>query len=59
VLWELDHAVTDLEQNMHELKRPKHLRINAALRSLLSEVGTTVNRLLADQCVRTPCAAGS
>jgi non-ribosomal peptide synthetase component F len=59
VLWELDHAITDLEQTIPELKRPKHLRMNRALRSLLSEVRTTVNRLLADQCVRTPCAAGS
>jgi non-ribosomal peptide synthetase component F len=59
VLWELDHAITDLEQNIPEGKRPKRLRINQALRSLLSQVRTTVNRLLADQCARTPCGAGS
>ena len=59
VLWELDHAITDLEQNKPAVKRPKHLRINQALRSLLSQVRTTVNRLLADQCARTPCGAGS
>jgi hypothetical protein len=59
VLWELDQAITDLEQNMPEVKRPKQLRINAALRSLLSEVRTIVNRLLANQCTRTPCAGGS
>ena len=53
VLWELDQAITDLEQNTPEVKRPKQLRINAALRSLLSEVQTTVNRLLANQCTRT------
>ena len=59
VLWELDQAITDLEQNMPEVKRPKLLRINGALRSLLSEVRMTVNRLLANQCARTSCAAGS
>jgi hypothetical protein len=58
VLWELDHAVTDLEQNVPEVK-VNYLRINEALRSLLSEVRTTVNRLLADQCARMPCAADS
>jgi predicted GNAT superfamily acetyltransferase len=58
VLWELDQAITDLEQNMPEVKRPKQLRINEALRSLLSEVRMTVTRLLANQCTRTPCAGG-
>jgi hypothetical protein len=58
VLWELDHAITDLEQNGSEVKQRKHLQINEVLRSLLSEVHTTVNRLLADQCARMPCAAG-
>ena len=55
VLWELDHAITDLEQNVPEAKRLKHLRINEVLRSLLSEVHTIVNRLFADQCARMPC----
>jgi hypothetical protein len=58
VLWEFDHAIIDLEQNIPEVRRLNHLRINEALRSLLSEVRTTVNRLLADQCARIPCAAG-
>jgi hypothetical protein len=58
LLWELDHAITDLEQNVPEVKQLKHLQVNALLRSLLSEVHTTVNRLLADQCTRMPCAAG-
>ncbi len=58
VLWELDHAITDLEQNVPEVKQRNYLRINEVLRSLLSEVHTTVNRLLADQCARMPCAAG-
>jgi hypothetical protein len=57
VLWELDHAITDLEQNVPEVKQLQHLRINEVLRSLLSEVHATVNRLLADQCARMPCAA--
>ena len=59
VLWELDHAITDLEQNVPEVQQLNQLRINEVLRSLLSEVHTTVNRLLADQCARMPCAAGS
>lgn len=59
VLWELDRATTDLKQNIPEVEQPSRLRINGALSSLLSEVRTTVNRLLADQCARMPCAAGS
>ena len=55
-LWELDHTITDLERNIPEVRQPNELRINEALRSLLSEVRTTVNGLLADQCARTPCA---
>jgi hypothetical protein len=58
VLWELDHADTDLAQNVPEVKRPSDLRINESLRSLLSEVRTTVNGLLDDQCARMPCAGG-
>jgi hypothetical protein len=57
VLWELDHAITDLERNIPEVSRPDQLRTNEALRSLLSEVRMTVNGLLADQCARMPCAA--
>jgi hypothetical protein len=58
VLWELDHAITDLERNIPEVRRPNQLLVSAALRSLLSEVRTTVNGLLADQCARMPCTAG-
>ena len=58
VLWELDHAITDLERNIPEVRRPNQLLVNAALRSLLSEVRTTVNGLLADQCARMSCTAG-
>jgi hypothetical protein len=57
VLWELDYATTDLEQNTPEVRRLRYLPIAEVLRSLLSEVRTTVNRLLADQCARTSCAA--
>lgn len=55
VLWELNHAITDLGQNVPEVKQLRHLQINEVLRSLLSEVHTTVTRLLADQCARMPC----
>lgn len=55
-LWELDHTITNLERKIPEVRRPNELRINDALRSLLSEVRTTVNGLLADQCARTLCA---
>ena len=54
-LWELDHTITDLERNIPELRRPNELRIDEALRSLLSEIRTTVDGLLADQCARTLC----
>jgi hypothetical protein len=55
-LWELDHTITDLERNIPELRRPNELRINEALRSLLSEVRTTVDGLLTEQCAPMPCA---
>ena len=55
VLWELGSAIDDLEQNMPEVRRLNHLWINEALRSLLSEVRTTVNGLWVDQCARMPC----
>jgi hypothetical protein len=55
-LWELDHTITDLERSIPEVRRPNELRINEALRSLLSEVRTTVDGLLADQCALMPCA---
>lgn len=58
VLWELDHSITDLEQSMSEVKRLNYSRVNEVLRSLLSEVRTTVNRLLVDQCARAPCSHG-
>lgn len=58
VHWELGQAIDDLEQNMPELRRPTYMQINEAIRSLLWEVRTTVDRLWADQCARVPCVAG-
>ncbi len=56
VRWQLGDAVNDLQLNIPEVRRLNQLWINEALRSLLSEVGATVDRLRADQCTRTPCA---
>jgi hypothetical protein len=58
VRWELGQAINDLEQTMSEARPPDHLWINEALRSLLSEVRTTVDRLWTDQCAYMPCVAG-
>ena len=52
-------AIDDLEQTMHETRPLNHLWINEALRSLLSQVRTTVDRLWAAQCAYLPCVAGS
>ena len=59
VRWELGHAINDLEQTMPETRPLNHLWINEALRSLLSQVRTTVDRLWAAQCAYMPCVAGS
>jgi hypothetical protein len=58
VRWELGHAIDDLQQNIPQVRRLNQLWINEALRSLLSEVRTTVDRLWVDQCARMPCAVG-
>jgi hypothetical protein len=58
VRWELGHAIDDLQRNIPEVRRLNQLWINEALRSLLADVRTTVDRLWADQCTRMPCAAG-
>jgi len=58
VRWELDDAIDDLQQNIPEVRRLSQLWINEALRSLLSEARTTVDRLWADQCARMDCAIG-
>jgi len=57
VRWELGNALEDLEDTMPEFLPPNHSRINEALRSLLSEIRTTVDRLWADQCADVPCVA--
>jgi hypothetical protein len=46
---ELDHAAADLERNTNAIKRYDHLRLNDALRSLLSSVEATIDRLIIDQ----------
>ena len=58
VRWELGHAINDLEQTMPEVRPLNHMWINEALRSLLSEVRATVDRLWTHQCAYIPCVAG-
>ena len=58
VRWELGHAIDDLEQSVHEVRPLNSLSINEALRSLLAEVRTTVDRLWTDQCSYMQCVAG-
>ena len=55
VRWQLADAVHDLEHNLPEVRRSNQLWINQTLRSLLSEVRASVDRLRADQCARMPC----
>jgi hypothetical protein len=55
LLWELDHADSELERFSAEATRPDQLRANWAVRALLSKVRTTVSRLLADQCAHVSC----
>lgn len=58
VRWQLGDAIDDLQDNIPEVRRLSQLWINEALRSLLSEARTTVDRLWADQCARMHCAIG-
>lgn len=58
VRWELGHAINDLEQTMLEVRPLNQLWMNEALRSLLTEVRATVDRLWTDQCSYVPCVAG-
>ena len=55
---ELDHAVVDLEHNVAAIKRYDHLRLNNALRSLLSSVRATVDRMIIDQRPPAHCDTG-
>jgi len=58
VRWELGYAIDDLEQTMPEVRPLNHLWGNEAVRSLLSEVRATVDRLWIDQCAYVPCVVG-
>jgi hypothetical protein len=58
VLWELDQANAQLQENVAQVKRPAHVRINGAIRLLLSKVRNTASRVWIDQCARVPCASG-
>jgi hypothetical protein len=55
---ELDHAVDDLEHNAVSIRQYEPLRLNGALRSLLSSVRATVDRLMIDQCPPAHCSTG-
>jgi hypothetical protein len=55
---ELDHAVADLEHNAAAIKRYDHRRLSDALRSLLSSVRATVDRLIIDQRPPAHCSTG-
>ena len=59
VRWQLGDAIDDLVQNIPEVRRLSQLWINEALRSLLSEILTAVDRLWADQCARMQCVEAS
>ena len=56
-LWDLDQARMQLERNVPDAGRAEHLRINEAVRSLLSDARTLISRLLADQCIHLQCVA--
>ena len=57
VRWELGHAIDDLEPTVPDGRPLNHVWINEALRSLLSQVRATVDRLWTDQCAYIPCVA--
>jgi len=54
-LWELDQALAYLASSLRSARQPESLRINLAIRSLLSETRTVIGRLLADQCDHLRC----
>lgn len=54
-LWELDQALAYLASSSRSAIQPESLRINLAIRSLLSETRTVIGRLLADQCDYLQC----
>jgi hypothetical protein len=58
VRWELGQAIDDLAQTTPEIKPLDYPWINEAVRSLLTEIRTTVDRLRTDQCAYVPCVVG-
>ena len=54
-LWELDHARASLERSAPAPEQREHYRINAAIRAVLADARTIVERLLADQCELLRC----
>ena len=56
VMWEFDNALAYLERNAPGANQPDYLRINEAIRSLLSETKTIISRLREDQCDYLQCA---
>jgi hypothetical protein len=55
---EINYAVADLEHHDATIKRYDHLRLNSALRSLLSSVRATADRLIIDQRPPAHCTTG-
>ena len=55
---ELEHTAVDLEHNVAAIKQHDYSRLNDALRSLLSSVQATVDRLIIDECARAHCSTG-
>ena len=58
ILWELDHAIADLDENTPDSQWLNQLWVNEGVHSLLSGVRITVNRMLVDRCASAPCAVG-
>jgi len=52
VLWEIDQTEQLLAQDAMETTRHEQLRMNAAIRALLTQIANTVRRLQADEPAR-------
>jgi hypothetical protein len=55
---ELERAAVDLEHKVAAIKQHDQLRLNGVLRSLLSSVQVTIDRLIVDECARAHCSTG-
>jgi hypothetical protein len=55
---EIDRAIADFEHDGTALKRYDDQRLNGALRSLLSNVRGTIDRLITDQGTLAQCGTG-